>query len=103
MRFAPAETTDQRADGIEVDVVHPLLERDDRVVGDVNVLRANLLAALGDVAVTDSGVSLEQRPSVEDVLRMHLEARDSNPQAGTEVSALHLVVAEHVANRSEER
>src|SRR2546425_235372 len=49
-----AELTQQPHDGIEELVGHPLLERDDRVVGDVDVLRADLGAALGDVAQPDA-------------------------------------------------
>src|ERR1700737_2666115 len=70
------ETADERTHWVEVHVVHALLQRDDRVVRDVDVLRADLLAALRDVAVTDARPSFQQRAPVERVLRMHLQPGD---------------------------
>ena len=46
---------------VVVRVGHPLLERDDRVVGDLDVLRADLGAALRDVAQADAAAVLEVR------------------------------------------
>src|SRR5579863_6767041 len=39
---------------------HALFERDDRIIGDVNLLGTNLGAALGDVAQPDAKFVLEQ-------------------------------------------
>jgi hypothetical protein len=47
------------ADGVIVLVRYPLFERDDRIVSDMNVLRADLGAALGDIAHVDPGLVLE--------------------------------------------
>src|SRR5882762_5970590 len=49
-----AELPQQPDDGIEELVGHPLLERDDPVVGDMDVLGTDLGAALGDVAEADA-------------------------------------------------
>src|SRR5581483_2581653 len=96
--LVPFEAPRDRADGVEVRVVHALLERDDRVVGDVDVLRAHLLAALRDVAVADSGGALQEWAAVEDVLRVHLEARDAHHEARPVVLLLQVVVAQDVAD-----
>src|SRR5271170_5503920 len=53
----PAEQAHHR---IVVGVGDALLERDDGVVGDLDVLRADLGAALGDVAEADAALLLEE-------------------------------------------
>src|SRR5579859_3126110 len=83
---------------VEVHVVHALLERDDCVVGAVDVLGAHLLAALGDVAVADAGMSLQQRPAVEHVAWVHLQARDPDHEPRPVVLLLAVVVAQDVAD-----
>src|SRR5215467_2339899 len=95
---APAQRADRRPQRVEVKVVHPLLERDDGVVGDVDVLGAHLLAAFGDVAEAGAGIALEQRPAVEHVARMHLQAGDPDHEARTVVLLLPIMVAQHVAH-----
>src|SRR5215203_463007 len=52
---------------------HPLLERDDGVVGDVDMLRAHLSTTLGDVAHAKSGLFLQERATIVRVQRMHLQ------------------------------
>src|SRR5882724_2156577 len=64
-----AEPAQQPHDGIEELVGHPLLERDDRVVRDVDVLGADLGAALGDVAQPDAGRVLDEGRAVDRVER----------------------------------
>ena len=61
-------------DGIVKLVNHAFLERNDGVVGDVNVFGTNLGAAFGDVAEADSRVILEQFGAIKTVHRMHLKA-----------------------------
>src|SRR6266849_5156063 len=51
---------------------HALLQRNDGVVGDVNVFGANLRTALGDIAETYAELILEQLRPVRCVERMHL-------------------------------
>src|ERR1043165_7378898 len=51
---AGSEPSDQFGEWIVVVVHHTLLERNDRVVGYGDLLRTDLGAALGNVAVTDA-------------------------------------------------
>src|SRR5258708_3771486 len=76
----------------------PLLERDDRVVGDVDIFRADLAAALRDVAEAEAGLRPDELEAVVRVQRMHLERRvaDEHPRAG-EGRLVLLVVADDVA------
>src|SRR5258707_3977474 len=61
----------------------PLLERDDRVVGDVDVLRTDLGAALRDVAEPDAGLRPQELEAVVRVERLHLERRATPEHPGT--------------------
>src|SRR5579864_6112631 len=99
---APLRTAAQplgdRPDGVEVDVVHSLFERDDGIVRDLDVLGANLRAALGDVAITDAGLPFEHRPAIKDVFRVHVEARDSDHEPWTVERTLRIMDAQDVAH-----
>src|ERR1039458_8158562 len=75
LRPTPAQLAAQPFDRVPMGVGHPLLERNDRVVGDVDVLGADLGAALGDVAVAEPTLVAEQIAAIEDVLGVHLQAR----------------------------
>src|SRR3954464_8723039 len=79
-------------------VHHPLLERDDAVVGEVDALRADLGAALGDVAVAQAELLLRRLPPVPHVQRVHVELRqpDEEARAGEGLLVL-LVVTDDVA------
>src|ERR1019366_4782149 len=83
---------------VPVGVGHPLLERDDRVVGDVDVLGADLGAALGDVAVAQPALVVEQIAAVEDVLWVHLQARHPYEEARPEETRAQIVGAVDVAD-----
>src|SRR6266852_9571965 len=74
------ELPQQPDDGIE-GVGAPLLERDDPVIGDVDVLGTDLGAALGDVAERHACVLLDERRAVAGVQRVHVEARDLDEEA----------------------
>src|SRR5215472_11205982 len=65
VRLPPPQLTCGPAEGVEVEVVHPLLQRDDPVVGDLDVLGTDLGAALGDVAHSNSGLTFDQRTPVQ--------------------------------------
>src|SRR2546425_1344952 len=92
------ELLEEPHDGIER-VGGALLERDDPVVGDVDVLGADLGAALGDVAEADPRVLLDEARAVTRVQRMHVEARDLDEEARPgERALLVVVVANHVAH-----
>src|SRR3954453_38805 len=75
-----------------------LLERDDRVVGDLDVFRADLGAALRDVAEADAGLVLQVAQPVALVRRVHLEAGRADEEARPEGRLLDLVVPEDVAD-----
>src|SRR6476661_1120433 len=87
-----SELAQQPHDGIEKLVGHPLLERDDRVVGDVDVLGTDLGAALGDVAEADAGRVLDEGGAVHRVERVHVEARQLDEEARARERALVLFV-----------
>src|SRR5262245_38297621 len=77
----------------------PLLEGDDRVVGDVDVLGADVRAALGDVAVAESRLVLDHLPAVVRVERMHLELGQPHEEARAREHRLVLwVIAYSVAH-----
>src|SRR5438874_4451759 len=94
-----AELSQQPDDGIEEFVSHPLLERDDPVVGDVDVLGTDLGAALGDVAEADAGRVLDVGRAVHRVERVHVEAGQLDEEARPRERALVLlVIADHVTH-----
>ena len=74
------------------------LERNNGVVGDRNVLRANLGATLGDVAVTDAVTFFQLVGSIEDVERMHLELRGVNQKSRAHELLVELMIAKNVAD-----
>src|SRR5205807_10493563 len=69
-----AQLAADEVDRIPVRVGVALLQRDDRVVGDVDVLGTHLRAALGDVAEPETALGARLLHSVEHVLGMHLQA-----------------------------
>src|SRR5207237_8749131 len=94
-----AHATERPRDRVVMSAHPALLERDDRVVRDVDVLRADLGAALGDVAEADAVLRADEVDALVRVERMHLERRESDeqPRAG-EASLVLLVIADNVAN-----
>jgi hypothetical protein len=87
------------ADGIVVLVGDALLQGDDRVVGDVDAFRADLGAALGDVAVAEAELLEGEPPAVQGVERMHLELGQAHDEARAgEVGLVLLVFADDVAD-----
>src|SRR5438128_461987 len=82
-----------------VEVVnHSLLQRDDRVVRNVNILRANLGAAFGDIAESDAQIVLQQFSPRHAIERMHLQPGDANEETRAAELLLLLVIAQHVAD-----
>ena len=65
------------AHGVVEVINHTLLKRDDRVVGDVNIFRANFRAAFRDVAQTDTDFVFEQFGSRQAVQRMHFQTSNA--------------------------
>src|SRR5215813_11583855 len=72
---------------------HPLLQRDQRVIGDLDVLGADLSAALGDVAVAEAEGLLSLLDPVGGVGRVHLQLGHTHqvPRPGERVLVLGVV------------
>src|SRR5439155_15485018 len=85
-------------DWVVISIGHPLLERDDRVVGDFDVLRADLRAAFGDVAVADAAPVPEVRGAVGAIHRMQLQAGRADQESRTQERVPRLMVAQNVAD-----
>ena len=82
-----------------VELVHDsLLERDDRVVRDGDVLRADLGAALGDVAQADAVLLPQVRDPVFGVERVHLERRDVHQEPRADELVVHAMLPQDVAD-----
>src|SRR4029453_3376198 len=96
---AAADLVPQPGDRVVADVGDPLLEGDDGVVGDVDVLRADLGAALGDVAQPEAHLAAEQVTPVAGLQGVHLQlgVADEHARAG-EAGLVLLVVADDVAD-----
>src|ERR1700729_673996 len=78
---------------------HALLHGDQRVVGDLDVLRADLGTALGDVAIAQPEVVLGDLAPVGGVGRVHLQLSDPHQEPGAGERPLVLrVVTDHVAD-----
>src|SRR5215467_15072831 len=78
---------------------HAFLHGDYRVVGDLDVFRADLGAALGDVAEAHAEVVLGDLPAVGGVGGVHLQFRDPHQEPGAGEGALVVrVVADDVAH-----
>src|SRR5437867_2640017 len=93
------EPAQQPHHGIEELVGHPLFERNDRVVGDVDVLGADFGAALGDVAEAHARGVLHEGRAIDGVQRMHLEAGQLDEEAWPRECALvFLVIADDVTH-----
>src|SRR6476660_7253372 len=71
---------------------HALLHRDDRVVGDLDVLGADLGAALGDVAHPETVGLLRLALAVLDVQRVHVELGEPDEEPGPGEGLLVLLV-----------
>src|SRR5262245_5005708 len=93
-----SENAEQALHRIVEPIDDALFERDDAIVGDLDLLRANLGAALGDVAVADAVGSAQVGEPVGGVERVHLELRVVDEKARPGELGVLLMVAEHVAN-----
>src|SRR5205814_8123266 len=95
----PAHAAERPGDRIVVRADDALLERDDRVVGDVNVLGADLGAALRDVAEPEAVLRANEVDAIVRIERMHLQGRETHeePWSG-EAPLVLLVVADDVAD-----
>ena len=94
----PRDQTEQARDGVVEPIDHPLLQRDDRIVGDVDVLRAHLRAALRDVAVAEAVRVLQITQPVACVERVHLERGRVHEEPRADELVVLPVIAQHVAH-----
>src|SRR6185369_11299184 len=94
----PSEHPEQPLHRIIEPVDHALLHRNDRVVGDVNVLGAHVRAALRDVAQPDAAFFPQMLQPIIRVERLHLERRAVHEKARPHELGMHVVVPEDVAN-----
>src|SRR6266542_1702538 len=99
VRSAPSgHLSPDHLDRVVIAIGDPLLERDDGVVGDLDVLGADFGAALRDVAVADAAIVLEELEPIGLVDGVHLEARHADEEPRADELVLGAVVAEDVAD-----
>src|SRR5436305_8334918 len=79
-------------------VDHPLLERDDGIIGDGDRLRTDLGAALSDVAVADAVRLAQVGEAVLGVEGVHLQGRGVDQQPGADELVVQMVLPQHVAD-----
>src|SRR5262250_1407516 len=96
--FGPKQHSPERPQRIVEVVDDPLLQRDDRVVRDADVLRADFRAALRDVAEPDPERVLQEPRPVHAVERVHLERGHADEEARAAEALLLAVVAQDVAH-----
>src|SRR5690606_29511791 len=92
------EHPEEPGDRIEELVHHALLQRDDRIIGDGDVLRADLGAALGDVAEADAVFIADLGNTILGIERVHLEGGEVDEVAGAGELGVLAVLAQHVAD-----
>src|SRR5918994_4593996 len=97
-RLRVAEQAEDPADRIVEPIDDPLLERNDRIVRDVNVLGAHGGAALRDVAVPHAVPSLQIRDAVGTVDRVHLERSVVDEKSRPDERIVQPVIPQHVAH-----
>src|SRR6266571_4050751 len=98
MALPPEKLTGQPNERIEIAVHHPFLERDDAIVGDLDVLRADLGAAARDVAETGPELCPDGGDPVLRVEGMHLEGRQADHEARPDKGVLARLVAQNVTD-----
>src|ERR687891_917087 len=94
----PAEDLYQFSQRIEKLIDHPLLERDDRIIRDRDVLRADLGAAFGDVAVANPVSAVKLLYPVFNVQRVHFQRRYVHQEARPDEILVKMMVPQHMAD-----
>ena len=92
------EHAEESGDRIIELIDHPLLEGDDRVVGDLDVFRADHGAALGDVAVADPLGLLQIGNTIGGVQGMHFQRSAVDEMAWADEFVMLVVVAKDMAD-----
>src|ERR1700730_10903056 len=96
--LCPSNLPHQHEHGIVEFVNHTLLQWNDRIVRDVDLLGANLGAALGNVAEADAELILKQPRARFRVEGMHFERRNADEKPRSPELLHLLVIAENVAH-----
>jgi len=79
-------------------VHHPLLQRNDSVVGNLNALGTNLGAAFRNVTVTNSMRVPQLLDAILGIERMHFQRGHVDQKSRADEFVVHLMIAQHVAN-----
>src|SRR5688500_586676 len=85
-------------EGVEVDIGYSFFQGDDAVVGQVDMLRANLRAALGDVAEAYARLLAYPLAAVETVIGVHIEVGKLDKLARAIESVLAVVLAQDMTH-----
>src|SRR5579872_7001223 len=83
---------------IVIPIHNALLQRNNRVVRNVNLFGTDFRAAFRDVAVSKPKLFFQQRHAIAIVERMHFQSRDANEKSRPAKLRLLIVVAQNVAN-----
>src|SRR5260221_1967448 len=97
-RFSRLKDAKQPGKRIVKAIHNPLFQGDDSVLRNGDVLRANLAAASGDVAVTDAVRLFQLGDAVLDIERMHFERGDVHEKARPGEFIELVMLAQHVAH-----
>jgi len=79
-------------------VYNSFFHRDDGIVGDMNVFRADFGAALCDVAEAYAGIFFDHLEAIGPIHRMHLQTRQSDHETRTVEAVLAIVIAQDVTD-----
>src|SRR5690606_23762621 len=92
------EYAEEAGDRVEELIDDAFLQRDDRIIGDRDVLGADLGAAFGDVAEADAVFVADFGDAVFGVERVHLEGGEVDEVAGSGELRVLAVLAQHMAD-----
>src|SRR5215213_7997789 len=93
----PLKFASQPTNWILVPICYPLLERNNRVVRDVDIFWTDFSAALRDIAVADARVFARQLQTIHGVQRMHVELSEADEEPWpSEVVLVLLMITYHV-------
>src|SRR6516162_114903 len=92
-----ADLADQHEERVIEFIHNPLLERDNGIVGDVNLFRADLRAAFRDVALADAQFLAQQPAARCAVHGVHLQTGHAHKKARPRELFLLVVLAQNVA------
>src|SRR5882762_11075624 len=79
-------------------VHHPLLQRNDGVIRNMDIFRTNLCATFRYVAQSDAQLILQQLRSGNAVHRMHFQSRHAHKKSWPAKLLVLIVISQHMAN-----